>query len=77
MEPGRNAIRNSALHKCVSFVKSGHDPEKACPARDAGWEPVFRASVIPGREWNERTTMCNCTSESLEIPGLVHRTIPE
>jgi hypothetical protein len=24
-----------------------------------------------------RTTMCNCTSENLEIPGLVLRTIPE
>jgi hypothetical protein len=33
--------------------------------------------VIPGREQSERTTMCNCTSENLEIPGLVLRTIPE
>jgi hypothetical protein len=24
-----------------------------------------------------RTTMCNCTSENLEIPGLVLRTSPE
>ena len=33
--------------------------------------------VIPGREQSERTGMCNCTSENLEIPGLVLRTIPE
>jgi hypothetical protein len=28
------------------------------------------STVIPGREWNERT-------RNLEIPGLVLRTIPE
>jgi len=32
-------------------------------------------TVIPGREQSERATMCNCTSENLEIPGLVLRTI--
>jgi hypothetical protein len=35
------------------------------------------ATVIPEREQSERTPMCNCTSENLEIPGLVLRTIPE
>src|ERR1700689_1235259 len=45
-----------------------HDPEKACPALDAGWKPVFRrscfnnnlkrewrASVSAGRNLRERT----------------------
>jgi hypothetical protein len=34
-------------------------------------------AVIPGRAQSERATMCNCTSENLEISGLVLRTIPE
>jgi hypothetical protein len=25
-----------------------HDPEKACPARDAGWVPVFGNDHAPG-----------------------------
>jgi hypothetical protein len=33
--------------------------------------PSFRGDA------KHRTTMCNCTSENLEIPGLVLRTIPE
>jgi hypothetical protein len=32
--------------------------------------------VIPG-DAKHRTTMCNCTSENLEIPGPVLRTVPE
>jgi hypothetical protein len=31
---------------------------------------------FPG-DAKHRATMCNCTSENLEIPGLVLRTIPE
>jgi exodeoxyribonuclease VII small subunit len=27
-----------------------HDPEKACPALDAGWEPVFRKDHAPTRD---------------------------
>jgi len=44
-----------------------------------GEEPVkglSRACCHSGAR-EARTTMCNCTSENLEIPGLVLRTIPE
>jgi len=45
---------------------TGNAASKTRPLR-----PSFRGDA------KQRTTMCNCTSENLEIPGLVLRTIPE
>jgi len=29
-----------------------HDPEKACPALDAGWEPVFGKDHAQTKSWS-------------------------
>jgi hypothetical protein len=31
----------------TASIVDAHDPEKACPALDAGWEPVFGKDHAP------------------------------
>jgi hypothetical protein len=32
-----------------------HDPEKACPALDAGWSPVSGKDHAPAKSWSGMT----------------------
>jgi hypothetical protein len=56
-----------AAELCSQRLQSEPKPVRAV---GASW-PSFQGDA------KHRTTMCNCTSENLEIPGVVLRTIPE
>jgi len=66
---GHAANPTSAVVSAGSGIPQSRTRNAASKTRPL--RPSFRGDA------KHRTTVCNCTSENLEIPGLVLRTIPE
>jgi hypothetical protein len=75
-------MRVSSTPRLLDYSSSSLEYWIARSSRAMTTEGVARScvtamSVSFRGDAKHRATMCNCTSENLEIPGLVLRTIPE